>query len=53
MKTLLKFVLQVPLLVLVIAGAESLFPNLNPVGIFGLAFLLILAYTTGEDIGKE
>lgn len=53
MKLLLKFVLQVPLLILVIAGAESFFPNLNPVGIFGAVFLLLLAYSTGEEIGKK
>ena len=53
MKTLLKFILQVPLLVLVIAGAESYFPNWNPVGIFSLAFLLVLAYTTADYLDDE
>lgn len=53
MKLLLKFVLQVPLLVLVIAGAESYFPNWNPVSIFSLAFLLVLAYTTADYLGED
>jgi hypothetical protein len=53
MKIFLKFALQVPLLVLVIAGAESYFPNWDPVGIFGLAFLLVLAYTTADYVGED
>lgn len=53
MKIFLKFVLQVPLLVLVIAGAESYFPNWDQFSIFFLAFLLVLAYTTADYLGED
>lgn len=48
MKLLLKFLLQVPLLVLAVAGIESYFSDWHFAARFVLAFIVLLSYTTGD-----
>lgn len=53
MKIFLKFALQIPLLVFLTLGVENLFPDLNSVSSFGLVFMILLAYTTGDDLSRK